>query len=78
MMTWLEFMQRYDPEINAEEAEFVLWEMTSFPFGRYKTILKQIRSAIRIKKNRIRVCDICGTKVPYHKKGCPNTANNGR
>ena len=71
-MTWLEFMKIYDPEIDHERAEYLLWEWTAFPVGGIKMITYQIRSAIRASKNHFHICWACSNKFPFHSKGCPS------
>ena len=43
-LSWFEVMQKYEPEITKEKADFVLWEMTSYPMGNADNILKQIHN----------------------------------
>lgn len=66
-LTISEFMKYYDDTLSDEDHNYILWNMTAYPFGNVKLIVKQIRSAIRILKNGIEVCEICGMKRPYHK-----------
>lgn len=40
-MTWLEVMRHYRPDITEEEAEYILWNETCYPFD-LRTALKQI------------------------------------
>ena len=70
-MTWIEFMHRYDPTISDEMGELILWEMTAFPCCDLKMTVKQLLTAIRIRRNSVKVCDGCLMKVPYHFRGCP-------
>lgn len=69
-MTWIDFMKVYDPAIDRESSEFILWNMTAYPFSDIKTTTYQIRSAIRINLNNITTCELCGYKHPYHSHGC--------
>lgn len=71
-MTILEFMKYYDPNISEDTADFILWEETAFPCCGLRMATYQIRSSIRAGKNKIKRCDLCGWKLPYHQKGCLN------
>jgi hypothetical protein len=71
-MIWTEFMKIYDSSITEDDADFVLWNKTAFPFSDLKMTTYQIRSAIRAKLNKVKRCDLCGYKKPFHKFNCLN------
>ena len=59
-MTWLEFAQKYKPNITADELEFILWNETAFPVAGLRYTVKQFFSALRRRKNNIKGCEFCG------------------
>ena len=48
-MTWLNIFRKYDPNITEEEATYILWNETCFPFD-HETTLKQIEEWFSQKK----------------------------
>ncbi|HVT84315.1 MAG TPA: hypothetical protein VHD35_03890 [Chitinophagaceae bacterium] len=42
-MSWLEVMKTYKPDITEEEAEYILWEETCYPFDD-ETTLERIKT----------------------------------
>ena len=41
-LTWEEIMKKYKPDISSKEADFILWEHTSFPIGGGQEVLNHI------------------------------------
>lgn len=72
MNTFLEFAQYYEPEIDNDKVNHMLWSQTAYPFGGLQIVVKQLRQAIRINRNKLDVCDLCARKYPYHSNGCLN------
>jgi hypothetical protein len=48
-MTWLDIFRKYDPNITEDEATYILWNETCFPFDN-ETTLKQIEEWFSQKK----------------------------
>ena len=71
MITLMQFMQYYNPDILEEDANDILWSETAFPFADAKFTVRQVRSAIRARTNGIKRCELCSMKDPYHQHGCP-------
>ena len=71
-MNWLQFMRVYNPAIDSDTAEFLLWNCTAFPFSDLKHTVYQLRSAIRANKNKVKKCWACGGGKDYHKHYCPD------
>ena len=69
-MKWIDFMRIYDKNITEEMAEYILWNETAFPFSDIKMTVRQIRSAIRSGLNKVKRCELCGAKQPFHSHGC--------
>jgi len=41
-MIWLELVRKYFPDATDDEADYILWEFTAFPFAPAEHIEKQI------------------------------------
>lgn len=41
-MTWIELVRKYFTDATDEEADYILWEKTAFPFASAEHIEKQI------------------------------------
>ena len=48
-ITWFDEMRKYKPDITREEADFILWEKTCFPFNAERT-LSQIKEYLTTKQ----------------------------
>ena len=57
--------------IDDRDCEQLLWGETCYPFGDVPRVVRQLRSAIRARRNRVKRCDLCAQKLPYHVHGCP-------
>lgn len=44
--TWIDYMRRLKPDITDEEAEYILWNETCYPFDN-ETTLKQIYTILK-------------------------------
>lgn len=42
-MTWRDLVRKYFPDTSNEEADFILWEKTSFPLGDLEQIEEQLK-----------------------------------
>lgn len=42
-MTWLDLVRKYFPDATDEEADYILWEHTAFPFAGIEYIEMQIK-----------------------------------
>jgi hypothetical protein len=42
-MTWLDLVRKYFPDATDEEADYILWGQTAFPFAGGKHIEMQIK-----------------------------------
>lgn len=43
-LTWLDVVnEEMDRDVPAEEANFILWNLTAFPFASVETVRRQIR-----------------------------------
>jgi len=43
-MTWIGLVKKYFPNASDEEADFILWEKTSFPMGGLKEVEEQLKA----------------------------------
>lgn len=50
-MTWIDLVRKYFPNATDEEADFILWEKTCFPFGNVSQVEKQIKE-FKVYKNK--------------------------
>ena len=69
-MTLIGLMKYFDPEISDQNADYLIWNETAFPFCSMRMFVYQTRRAIRAHRNGIRRCELCGMKYPYHSRGC--------
>ena len=53
------------PEANESECDYILWNMTSFPFGNVtaKMLYKAASRTKRASNNNIMLCDLCDSKI---------------
>ena len=42
-MTWLDLVRKYFPDATDQEADYILWEQTAFPFAGNEYIEMQIK-----------------------------------
>ena len=42
-LTWIELVKKYFPNVEDEEADFILWELTAFPMGGLKVVEEQLK-----------------------------------
>ena len=65
-MNYIEFVKQYFPNISDDEADFILWNKTAFPFcdiGDLKSHLDIYSRAVKLGKD---VCSDCG-KIRMYK-----------
>ena len=55
--TYHDIASALDPRITAEETDFILWNMTAFPFSDVRYTVYQMRRAIRLRGRD--VCPYC-------------------
>ena len=59
-MRAIDFVQKAFPGLSQDEADYLLWNRTPFPFdGRPRTIYRSIAGSIRAAKNGIQLCETC-------------------
>lgn len=83
-MKIIEIMRAAWSDITEDEAEYVLWERTPYPFSNSsREIYASTRRLKRAAENNIRLCDFCdnrtesGNKV-YVCRSCARTLDNAR
>jgi apolipoprotein N-acyltransferase len=48
---WIDYMRLFKPDITKEQAEFILWEETSYPFyNPVKSVKQEIREYFKRKR----------------------------
>ena len=70
-MTWEKFAKVYNPKLGEEEIDYLLMNWTAYPFADIKFTVKQFLRAIRMHRNKIKICWECSMpEFMEHKKNC--------
>jgi len=65
-LTWGDFIRlESGGAVSEDECEYLLWSQTCYPFGDVRLVIKQLRGAIRARRNGITLCEICGKPKAY-------------
>ena len=48
--TWIDLVRKYFPAATEKEADFLLWEKTSFPCGRAEEVKRQLKELAEKKR----------------------------
>ena len=71
-MSTFDWFRFFDPnhKFTKYQMHYILYDMTGYPMINTRTVLKQLKQAIRCFKKGIELCPCCGCWIEHHKSNC--------